>query len=354
MLSGKACNIIKECRFCWMCRHLCPVGLATGKELYTPRAKALLLDMEQKGTAAMEDYAEEMFGCCLCGSCASNCETGYEPPIFIREARRNIVANGMAPAYVMDVIGAYLEKEKACLNDSFEFGKADVLVYTGTEGMLESQEMAKDFYAVLDKAGVAYTFFHEEPKDGNVLFDLIGETAEVKKIAKACADAINESGAKRLVVLNPSSARMFKQEYPLWGIELLPEVITATSFAETLVKEGKLRIKQTKGTVTFHDPCRLARDLEETESARNIIRAMGYELKEMIQNKKITKCCGGLVLNAHSPQMAKKVATGRLSDADRIFVDTVVTACPGCKEVLQKGDGKAEVKDIFALLNDHT
>lgn len=352
MLSGKALNTIKACRFCWMCRHLCPVGLVTGRESNTPRAKALLLDMEQKGTTQMQVYAEDMFQCCLCASCAENCETGYEPPVFIREARRNIVANGLAPNSVMDLIHSLMargaEKQKPAS------GKTDVLVYIGAHGTTASREMAEAFGAVLTKAGIPYMTLAEEPADGNELYDLIGETAEVKQMAKKCADAINGSGAKKVVVLNPSAARMFKQEYPAWGLDISAEVVTATAFAAALIETGKLKMKQAQGVVTYHDPCRLARDLEETEPARRIIRAMGYELKEMIQSKKTTKCCGGIVLEAHSPKLAQLTASGRISDADRIDVSMMLTACPGCRSVLQKGDGKAEVKDLFVLLNENT
>lgn len=352
MLSGNALHTIKACRFCWMCRHLCPVGLVTGKESNTPRAKALLLDMEQKGTTEMKVYAEDMFQCALCASCATNCETGYEPPVFIREARRNIVANGLAPDYVMDVIEKLMTAEAETQNPASE--TADVLVYIGAHGTAAAKEMAEAFGSVLTKAGVTYKTLTAEPADGNELYDLIGETAEVKAVAKKCADAINAAGVKKVVVLNPSAARMFLQEYPAWGLELSCEVETATSFAANLLKEGKLKMKQAAGMVTFHDPCRLARDLEETEPARELIRAMGYELKEMIQSKKLTKCCGGLVLNAHSPKLAQLTASGRISDADRIDVPVMFTACPGCRSVLQNGDGKAEVKDLFVVLNENT
>lgn len=352
MLSGKALHTIKACRFCWMCRHLCPVGLVTGKESNTPRAKALLLDMEQKGTTEMKVYAEDMFQCALCGSCATNCETGYEPPVFIREARRNIVANGLAPDSVMNVIEKLMVADAETQKPASE--TADVLVYIGAHGTETAKEMAEAFGSVLTKAGVPYMTLAAEPADGNELYDLIGETAEVKAAAKKCADAINGTGAKKVVVLNPSAARMFLQEYPAWGLELSAEVVTATAFAAELLKEGKLKMKQAAGVVTYHDPCRLARDLEETEPARELIRAMGYELKEMIQSKKTTKCCGGIALEAHSPNLAQLTASGRLSDADRIAVPVMLTACPGCKSVLQKGSGKVEVKDLFVLLDENT
>lgn len=351
MLSQKALDIVKECRFCWMCRHLCPVGLATGKEIHTPRAKALLLDMEQKGTAEAKAYAEDLYACCLCAACAANCETGYEPPVFIREARRKIVAHGLAPKAVQDVIASLLESEGTAQTPAAE--KADILVFTGAHGTEESRKMAASFGAVLQKAGISYMTLPQEPEDGNELYDLMGETAEGKEIARQCAEAINGSGAKQVVVLNPSTARMFQQEYPAWGLSLSAEVVTATAFAAGLLKAGKWQLKQTEGVVTYHDPCRLARDLEETEPARELIRGMGYTVKEMIQSKKLTKCCGGVVLEAHSPNLAKLTAAGRMSDVDRIGVSMVVTACPGCSALLQKGDGKAEVKDIFTLLEEH-
>ena len=45
MISQNALHHAEKCRFCWMCRHLCPVQHQTGKELSTPRAKGLLLSM---------------------------------------------------------------------------------------------------------------------------------------------------------------------------------------------------------------------------------------------------------------------------------------------------------------------
>lgn len=350
MLSGKAFDTIRACRFCWMCRHLCPVGLATGREVNTPRAKALLLDMERKGSCRMEDYAEDMFRCCLCSACAANCETGYDPTIFIREARREIAALGLAPEGVAELIEEYMaEGWKA-----EDAGQAELLLYSGAQNTEESREMKAAFGSLLEKAGIPHMAWEEEPPDGNRLFDLIGETAEVRQIAERCREAIAASGAKRVVVLNPSSARMFKQEYPAWGLEIPAEVVTATSFAERLLEEGKLNIKKAEGIVTYHDPCRLARDLEEMEPARKIIRAMGYELREMIQSGKLTKCCGGVVLEAHSPETARLTAQGRLSDAERIGIGTVIVACPGCASVLKKGGKEVEVKNIFTLLDENT
>ena len=45
MIGQNALHHAEKCRFCWMCRHLCPVQHQTGREVNTPRAKGLLLSM---------------------------------------------------------------------------------------------------------------------------------------------------------------------------------------------------------------------------------------------------------------------------------------------------------------------
>ena len=43
LISQKSKEIIDSCRFCWMCRHICPIGNATGQERNTARARMLAL-----------------------------------------------------------------------------------------------------------------------------------------------------------------------------------------------------------------------------------------------------------------------------------------------------------------------
>ena len=58
MMSQLADKHADKCRFCWMCRHLCPVQLQTGKEVNTPRAKALLLSMVRRGKVYDESMSQ--------------------------------------------------------------------------------------------------------------------------------------------------------------------------------------------------------------------------------------------------------------------------------------------------------
>ena len=97
MISQNALHHAEKCRFCWMCRHLCPVQHQTGKELNTPRAKGLLLSMVNKKAQEFDkDMGQAMYECLLCDACTNDCATGYQPPLFIREARTEAVIHPIA------------------------------------------------------------------------------------------------------------------------------------------------------------------------------------------------------------------------------------------------------------------
>ena len=63
MFSEKAKKHADACRFCWMCRHLCPVQLVTGKETNTPRAKGLQVSLIERGAAVIHRDQESLGPC---------------------------------------------------------------------------------------------------------------------------------------------------------------------------------------------------------------------------------------------------------------------------------------------------
>lgn len=361
MLSEKSKKNVDACRFCCMCRHLCPLGIALGKELNNPRAKALLLSLVEKNALELSEISKDIYECCLCNACSSNCETGYEPAVFIREVRSELMAQGLAPQGVQDAAERLLKDgtlyhvsgEKAL--EPYGFRKnteAETLVYVGAIAAVKDPAMVKAFVSLLDKAGVDYSVFTENLSTGSVEYDLMGGVQEVKDVASACAKTLNSYGAKRIVVLNPSDARMLKQEYTTWELKLNAEVCTATSYVEELVEQGKLHVQKSSGAVTYHDPARLARDLQETEPARKLIEALGYTVKEMWQSKTLTRCTGGEALSSYAPEIIEKTAAWRMYDAVGTGAEMLICACPACEEDLTHASG-LPVADLFVLLDQH-
>lgn len=362
MFSDKAYKHAEACRFCWMCRHLCPVGLKTGKEVNTPRAKGLLISMEKRGFAFDRDTAQVMYECCLCGSCTNDCATGYEPPLFIREARTQIMVEGLAPKAVNGVVDKLAATGNMYGETAGKFsrlsdalaglpGKAPVALYIGDVAAYRAPQMAKALISLLKKAKVDFTVIKDEANAGTDLGDLMGFTQEAQEQGKKCAAQLNASGAETIVVLDPYNAVTFKHEYPQWGCALKAQVVTATAFVAQLLKEGKLVPQAKAAEVTYHDSARLARDLDEHQPARDILTAMGCDIHEMWQNRRLAKCCGSAVVGHYLPELRAKVAAGRWNDITRTDAKIMVAACPQSTEALSATVPEGyEYKDLFVML----
>ena len=331
MISQNALHHAEKCRFCWMCRHLCPIQHQTGKEINTPRAKGLLLSMVNKGTQVFDkDMAEAMYECLLCDACTNDCATGYQPPLFIREARTQAVVNDLAPEAVMDCITNALETGNiyGAEKPSFAQDGTDVLVYIGDVAAVQVPEMAKNLLALLKKAGVSAKVLADEPSSGMLLADMMGYTQEVSQQAKVCADAINAAGLP-VVVLDSYDAEIMKQKYPEWGCELSVEVTTATAFVAGLLEKGKLEAKAASGIHgACHDDDRLARTFHEFAPIRAMAKAAGFEVGEMFNREELAKSCGSAAAFAYMPELITRVAGGRWEDLTRTENTAMLTACP--------------------------
>lgn len=366
MFSEKAKKTADACRFCWMCRHVCPVGLVTGKEINTARAKGLMISLSERGAEFDASIAGSMWECTLCGACSNDCATGYEPPVFIREARTRAAAEGLAPENVRKVIGRMLETGSMYgvlpenKLDAFKAEleglpkKADTLLYIGEVSAVKVPGMAKAVISLLKKAGIPFTVLKNEPDSGAYLGDLIGFTEEVRIRAVRLSEEINASGAKTVVVIDPVDARIMKHEYGEWNCRAQAEVKTVTSYITELVKNGALKPKKSDpGEVTFHDAGALSRDLDETQPARDILDAMGLAIKEMFLNRRLSKSCGTALFAAYAPSLAAMTAKGCWDDALRTGATTLLTEAPGSLFVLSRAiPAGAKLLDLFTLLDE--
>ncbi len=332
MVSQKALQHAEKCRFCWMCRHLCPVQHQTGKELNTPRAKGLLLSMVSKGAAEFDkDMAEAMYECMLCDACVNDCCTGYQPPLFIREARTEAVVNDLAPASVMTLIENIETSGNIYGMDKPSFAQegTDVLVYVGEVAACKVPGMAEALLRILKKAGISAKVLHNEPASGMMLADLMGYVEEVTQQAKVCADAIHAAGLPTVVVLDSYDAEIMKQHYAQWGCEIKAEVVTATAYVAKLLEEGRLVPKAAaQGIGVCHDDDRLARSFYEFAPVRAIAKAAGFSLTEMFNKERLAKSCGSAVALGYMPQITTQVAGGRWKDFLRTNADAMLVATP--------------------------
>lgn len=356
MISQLANKHADKCRFCYMCRHLCPIQLQTGKEVNTPRAKGLLLSMVARGRAYDADMAQIMYECLLCDACTNDCATGYQPPLFIREARTDAVVNDLVPAAVQTLIdniektgNIYGKKKPSFAADD----NGEVLVYIGEAAAFRAPSMAKSLLSLLKKAGVSCMVLKDEPASGVMLGDLMGYVDEVRQQTKECADAINGTGVKKVVILDSYDAEIMKQKYPEWGCEIQAEMVTAVSFVAELVAAGKLKITvPVQGKAVYHDDDRSARTFHEFAPARELAKALGYDLGEMFNRLELAKSCGTSLAKAYMPEIIEKTAQGRWDDMLRTDAEIMLVANPQAYDCLAQTipEGK-KLADLFGVLD---
>ena len=333
MMSEKCKQHVDSCRFCWMCHHICPVGNATGQERNTARARALGISLVNREAIDLSEIMDNIFECATCGACVHDCVTGWDPVMFTKETRLQAALEDKLPAYINTLLDNCLEtgnaygKTQTCdkLAEiiAAHAEKKNTLLFLGTDAKYMVCKQARKAALVLEKAGVEFSILANEPASGAQLDFLIGAAEETKAQMSACAKALN--GYKTVVVYDPADAKVIKQLYKEYGIEVSANVVTYTAFLADLVKSGKLPAEKSDKTVVFQDPYQLARDLGETEEARAVVSAFA-ELHEMLLNREETVWAGNILMAQYRPEMIKKVAERRIFNAKSIGETALVTA----------------------------
>ncbi|MDD6485230.1 MAG: (Fe-S)-binding protein [Clostridiales bacterium] len=337
--STKSKEHVDACRFCWMCRHICPIGNATGQERNTARARALGLSLAARDAVEYsEDIINNVYECALCGACVKECVTGWDPVMFTKEARLAAALEGKLPDYIMTMLSNLQDKGNiygADLDDklTFETKNSDTLLFLGEDARFKAPECAAKAIELLKKAGADFTVLENEPSSGYSMDFMLGAAAETKAVMENCAKAL--SPYKRVICYDPADAKVMKREYKEWGIDLKPEVLTFTEYVSGLIKDKALNVKNSGLCFTPQDSFLLARDLEETEPVREILSACGT-VNEMLLNRKDTMLAGNLIMNEYMPQVIERVAADRWINAKNMNTKILVTQSPAEYVMLKK------------------
>lgn len=342
-ISQKSKEIIDSCRFCWMCRHICPIGNATGQERNTARARALSLSLvTREGMEYSDDVIDNVYECGLCGACTGDCATGWDPIVFTKEARLAAAMEGKTPEYIKPLVENVLSTGniygKKDISDKLKAkisslpSDADTLLFLGSDARYIDDTAALNAIELLEKAGISFTVLADEPDSGYALDTLIGAAEETRQ---AMINAAEKLDYKTVIAYDPADAKVFLREYKEWNISLKASVKTFTSFVNGLIKDGKLNVKKSETVYTFQDPSLLARDLEETEDARDILNSCGTS-SDMLLAGKETVWAGNLILNEYLPDVMKLTAERRWVNTEYAKADVLVTAYPAEHVLLSK------------------
>ena len=329
-ITEKAKNIIDNCRFCWMCRHICPIGNATGLERNTARARAMGASLVVRNATELKEIAENIYECTLCGACTNNCMTGFDPKVFIQELKTEIILNGVTPEYIVKLLEKYAQTGNVfgaeackCLDELYNTD-SETALFVGQDALYKSPESVKNAVALLNKAGVSVAL-DKNQDSGAALWFLTGKTQETQNAAKACAEMLNKY--KTVIIYDPVDLKLMLHEYKEWGIENTAKLVSFNEYLLNLIESGKLSVKKSANEYSLQDNYAYARELDDSETGRKLIEKVG-KVKDMLLIGKEANLAGQLIMAEYMPAVMEQVAKDRWFNAKNMDCKTLVTENP--------------------------
>ena len=243
-----------------------------------------------------------------------------------------------------------------------EDSSVDYLFWVGCAGSFDdrSKKVSKSLVQILQKAGISFAILGVEEKCTGDFARRVGNEMLFQMMAQENIETLNNYGVRKIITACPHCLNTLKHEYPQMGGNY--EVIHHTEFIEQLVKEGKIKLKQSlAGALTYHDPCYLGRYNNIFDQPRSILRSIAKGgFKELERHGRESFCCG-----AGGGRMWMEEAIGKrinLERAEEIVdrqVANVAVGCPFCLTMIEDGmkelEKEEEIKtqDIAELVSQN-
>jgi len=322
----------------------------------------------REGQALLD--AETLWSCTTCRACVEECPMMIEHVDAIVDIRRHLtLERGQTPNKGAEVLENLIATDNpggfdpgsrlhwaADLNlpNIADLGQVDVLLWLG-DGVFDmrNQRTLRAFVKVLRAAGVDFAVLGNAERDSGDVARRLGDEATFQTLAKRNIATLNQYQFLRIVTCDPHSFHVLKNEYGELGGNY--HVNHHSTYIAELYREGRLAFSPWKGgSVTYHDPCYLGRYNGEYDAPRDVLRALGIEIKEMQRSGYRSRCCGG---GGGAPITdipgKQRIPDMRMQDVGETGADLVAVGCPQCTAMLEGVvDATAEVRDIAELVAD--
>ncbi len=358
------------CVECGRCLDNCPAAGA-GKEL-NPKTiilrtrEALLKDDREARLAAI--YTEtELWQCTTCGACENQCPVGIEHVPILIGARRGLVSNGDAPEYLGTLYNnlerrsniwglGYDQRTKFVTSTELEIfdpRKHDVLVWLGCAGAFEAtfQKSLKSLFEILRAKQVKFGVLSKEKCTGDAA-KRTGNEYMYQELATANIEDLKAAAPKKILSSCPHCVKTIGEDYKKFGYQV--EIVHSAVFVEELTRNDRALAAPTtedSGTasVTYHDPCYLARYGGTVDEPRELLTRFGATVSEPERNRDNPYCCGaggGLLFQDTDEEHGTRISDKRFKQLTDTGAETVVTACPFCSIMLKGAQASAPGSNV--------
>ncbi|HMA89410.1 MAG TPA: (Fe-S)-binding protein [Burkholderiales bacterium] len=383
---GRSAAIYMEsCVHCGNCAEACHFYATTNDPKYTPIWKIepfkqaykreygpfawfyRALNLKSAVTVErLEEWQELIYdSCTVCGRCSLICPMGIDIASLVSLARHGMAKAGLVP-HELWAVAERGEKEGSPLGatpkvfkdrlewlaDDYEVEipldktRADVLCTMSSIEIMKYPESIVATAKIMKHVGADWTFRLDGYEATN--FGLLSGDADWQRdMSMKLIDAAIACGAKTLVLPECGHAygALRWMGANIYGKPLPFRVVHIAEFMAEHVKSGKLKLKKVGKSVTFHDPCQIARRGGAIEAPREVLRALGVELREMEPTKGLNWCCGGgggVVTIHRADALRHRVFQLKMNQIDETGAELPVTSCSNCRQTFD--DGQAHFK----------
>ena len=353
---------MNKCYGCDLCDDACPV------RLFNAGDKLNII----YNTWNNEDDGVPLYSCLTCTACTNACPQLVDYDSYV-DIRRNLIVGGPPAAEIPHTVLQAVLAAEAEEDADIEFIPVDeypidssVGYYPGCVDYID-QEMIfshvnEGEMNLGETTSAAFTIFEEMGKDVTYLGrDFLkccghdqkwqGMTEVFEKLKAYNQKKLGESGIDTLVTSCAECFRTFAMDYELDEMKVMhtTEYLIENGFEMDLSTNEDV-------TVTYHDPCRLGRQMNIYDEPRDLVKAVdGVDLVEMEHTGEDALCCGvSSMMSCNENSRALRLQ--RFDEVKATGAEIMLTSCPKCVSHFEclkfEGDPRHdfEILDVVSFL----
>lgn len=362
---------LDACMECGRCEEACP-AFASGKPL---SPKGVVQDLKGLMESAALGQAQALHGeviqsetvwsCTSCNACVTACPVRVDPLGLLFDLRRDRAAEGALAGSAansmrqMQTKGnpwGFPQNERLAWADGLDVPLAsdnpdfDVLWWVGCAGSFDrrAQKVTRSIAKLLIKANVNFAVLGPNECCTGDSARRLGDEFLFQELAEKNHATLKQHGVRKILTQCPHCLNALTNDYPQFGDKF--EVVHHTEFLQQLIGDGKLTAPNDDASVTYHDPCYLARVNGVHQAPRDLL---GDRVAEMERRREKTFCCGAGGGRMWMEEEAdQRVSVLRAEEAIGTGAETVAVGCPFCLTMMTDGvkscgsGAEVEVEDV--------
>lgn len=363
---------LETCSRCGICTEACHVYASMGQVKYIAAYRSEIIrriykkyfkkqgklwpslgESKALNEMALEELYEAAYSCTGCRRCMVYCPHGIDTQMIMSIAKLLLVGSNSEPEILTLLADTSIEKGKSMelFKEGFLNGikilESEVVkkwkIEAGETAIPIDVEGADLLYvalagahsiipaaAVFNAAGENWTLsffeavnfgaFVGDPTKTKLILDRIINEAKRLKVKEVC---ICECGTAFRVMKQMSGKQAFK-------------VSSITQVQARYIREGRIKIDKSKfnTSVTYHDPCQMARNAGVIDEPRYILQQLTDDFRDMTTDIRYNWCCGGggglVALGEETLDFRMKSATVKVDQVKETGAKILATACENC------------------------